>query len=76
MVEQDFKLSHYREASDTFGAPYRGEPMVIAFNPAYLEDGLKAISGDIVYLEMRDGLKPGLFHAGNYTYLLMPVRLQ
>jgi DNA polymerase-3 subunit beta len=59
-------------------AEYKGEPMVMAFNPQFLHDGGSAIQGDRLVLEAGDGLKPAILRAENdqsFTYLLMPVRL-
>lgn len=69
------------EAEDWFVASYKGDPLVIAFNPAFLEDGVKAMPATMgtVRLAVADGLKPALFQenycGGSFTYLLMPVRL-
>jgi DNA polymerase-3 subunit beta len=61
-----------------------GEPLQIAFNPAYLLDGLAAVDSDATTLSFtgptrpavltgkRDGTAPAL---ADYRYLLMPVRL-
>jgi DNA polymerase-3 subunit beta len=57
---------------------YQGTEMVIAFNSRYLNDGVGAIDGDEVVLDMLDPLKPGVIRGGaddGYLYLLMPVRL-
>lgn len=59
-------------------AKYEGEEMTIAFNSRYLNDGVKAIRGDHVQLDVVDPLKPGLLRASgdsDFLYLLMPVRL-
>lgn len=59
-------------------AQYTGEPMVVAFNPRFLGDGLEAIEGDRVFLELGDPLKPALVKAEgleDFVYLVMPVRL-
>ena len=52
--------------------------MTVAFNPAYLTDGVSAISGSEAVLLVRDGLKPAVLRAPDddtFTYLVMPVRL-
>ncbi|NNF11302.1 MAG: DNA polymerase III subunit beta [Acidimicrobiia bacterium] len=57
---------------------YQGEKLTIAFNPRYLSDGVSAIEGDEIVVEVLDGLKPGILRgAGSpeFLYLLMPVRL-
>ena len=59
-------------------ADYSGEEMTIAFNSRYLNDGVTAVNGDEVVLDVMDPLKPGLLRGGgdeDFLYLLMPVRL-
>lgn len=66
------------EAADLVEGKYEGEPLVIAFNPTYLSDGLQAIEGSEVVLSCRDGLKPAVLRSqdgGSFLYLLMPVRI-
>lgn len=55
-----------------------GEDVEIAFNYAYLLDGLSAVGTDEIYLEVQSALKPGIFKAAepeNFLYLVMPVRI-
>ena len=62
-----------------------GEPLQIAFNPAYLLDGLAAVDSDATTLSFTGPTRPavltgkredGADAAGaDYRYLLMPVRL-
>ena len=67
-------------ATEDVDAKYEGEDLVVAFNPAYLIDGLEAITGDEVLLQAQDKMKqvtltknePG---TPDYLYLLMPVRV-
>ena len=59
-------------------AEYAGEEMTIAFNSRYLNDGVTAIEGEKVILDVLDPLKPGVLRSvgdEGYLYLLMPVRL-
>ncbi len=60
--------------------------MAIAFNPRFLIDGLDALGGDEVMLELRDELKPAILRPpapeqgddaddADFLYLLMPVRI-
>jgi DNA polymerase-3 subunit beta len=66
------------QAIEEVDAKYEGTEMTIAFNPAYLIDGVEAIDGDEVTLEAQDGTKPATLRAtegGDYLYLLMPVRV-
>ncbi|HEX2049008.1 MAG TPA: DNA polymerase III subunit beta [Actinomycetota bacterium] len=66
------------EGQEVVDAEYEGEPLVIAFNPAFLNDGVSAIASEHVVLEAGDGLKPAIVRGQDddgFTYLLMPVRL-
>lgn len=67
------------QASETLSVGYEGEPMTIAFNPAYLLDGLGAVDTDAARISFTTPSKPAVVtgkEAGSdYRYLLMPVRL-
>jgi DNA polymerase-3 subunit beta len=65
------------QAVEAVEAAYEGDELTVAFNPLYLTEGLAAVAGDTVRLEVRDGLKPGVVRGetDNFTYLVMPVRL-
>jgi len=65
------------QAVEAVEARYEGEEITAAFNPHYLADGLAAVSGEMVRVEVRDGLKPGVVRgeSDDFTYLVMPVRL-
>lgn len=55
-----------------------GESLEIAFNSAYVIDGLTASGADELALETTSPLKPGIFktpETDEYTYLVMPVRI-
>ncbi len=57
---------------------YEGADMTVAFNPGYLSDGVEAVDSDTVVLETLDALKPAVVRSpesGEFTYLLMPVRV-
>lgn len=54
-----------------------GEPIPIAFNYRYLQDALKVISSDDIYLDLSGTLAPGVvrpFSEEGYLYLIVPVR--
>ena len=64
------------------------EPLTIAFNPAYLLDGLGAVDSDTTTLSFTGPTKPAVLTGkrdgdptadltaiADYRYLLMPVRL-
>jgi DNA polymerase-3 subunit beta len=64
--------------SEHIDGDYEGDELTIAFNPRYLNDGLSAINDDTIYIDVVDGLKPGLLRGASsedFVYLLMPVRL-
>jgi DNA polymerase III subunit beta len=70
------------EAAESLPASFVGDPLTIAFNPAYLLDGLGAIDSDEARLSFTAATKPAVLTgkasedgAGDYRYLLMPVRL-
>lgn len=65
------------EASEEFETDVAGEAVEIAFNHAYLVDGLSSVADDEIVLEITSPLKPGLIRAGEggFTYLLMPIRI-
>lgn len=67
------------EASEGVEGKFEGEALTVAFNPAYLLDGLNAVEGAEVVLSCRDGLKPAVLRApddeNGFLYLVMPVRV-
>ncbi|CAN5709014.1 DNA polymerase III subunit beta [soil metagenome] len=66
------------EGQEVLDAEYTGEPLVIAFNPQFLNDGTSAAGGERLVLSAGDGLKPAVLRSedeADFTYLLMPVRL-
>jgi DNA polymerase-3 subunit beta len=57
---------------------YAGEPMVIAFNPRFLGDGLESVESETSRLDIADPAKPAILKGADredFLYLLMPVRL-
>ncbi len=72
------------QASEVLDADVAGDDITIAFNPAYLLDGLGAINAPYAQLSFTTPAKPavlagrrepGAEAAEDYRYLLMPVRL-
>ena len=50
----------------------------IAFNPRYLQDGVAAMPGDKIRIQVIDSYKPSVIDTGtegDFLYLLMPVRV-
>ena len=67
------------DVEDNVDADYNGEEITIAFNPSFLIDGIEAVPGDEVVLEMSDSVRPAMVHGVEdvrFRYLLMPVRVQ
>ena len=66
------------QANEEVDAKYEGTDMTVAFNPAYLIDGVEAVLGDEVIIETLDALKPATIRStegDEFVYLLMPVRV-
>jgi DNA polymerase-3 subunit beta len=67
------------QASESLDAGYDGEELSIAFNPAFLLDGLQAVDTDTARLAFTSATKPAVLTGKeggtDYRYLLMPVRL-
>ncbi|KMS82733.1 DNA polymerase III subunit beta [Prauserella rugosa] len=70
-------------AEEELPVDFEGEPVVIAFNPGYLADGLAALHADRAELTFTTPNRPALIKPADengdvvpgYLYLLMPVRL-
>ncbi|HWL33620.1 MAG TPA: DNA polymerase III subunit beta [Gaiellaceae bacterium] len=65
------------ETQETMPAAYTGEEFVIGFNAEFLRDGVDSIVGDDVHLKLINPLRPAILEdaAGDFTYLIMPIRL-
>lgn len=66
------------DASEDLMVKVAGKDVEIAFNHAFLIDGLSAIQTETTRLEAISALKPGLLRSEgeeDFLYLLMPVRL-
>ncbi len=58
-------------------AGYDGEDVEIGFNPAFIIDALKVVTGSEVIIELKAPNKPGLIKSGtDFLYVVMPVNLQ
>lgn len=63
------------EARESIAVNYKGQDMVIAFNPGYVIEPLNALTEDEVYLELSNELSPGVLKInGPYLYVVMPMR--
>lgn len=66
------------DASEDLMVKAEGNDVEIAFNHAFLMDGLSSAQSDDIRLEVQSALKPGLLRTvgdEGFLYLLMPVRL-
>ena len=65
------------ETQETIPAAYAGEEFVIGFNAEFLRDGVDSIVGDDVRVKLINPLRPAILEdaAGDFTYLIMPIRL-
>ena len=69
-------------AEESLEARVEGDPLEIAFNPAYLADGLAALGTPLAQLAFTVPTRPAVLSAAtddgvrdDYKYLLMPIRL-
>jgi DNA polymerase-3 subunit beta len=66
------------DAREAIPAPYSGELLEIGFNPEFVRDGLESIDAEEVVVKLISPLRPGLLEpadAGDFSYLVMPIRL-
>jgi DNA polymerase-3 subunit beta len=65
------------ETHETMPAAYTGDEFVIGFNAEFLRDGVESIVGDDVKVKLINPLRPAILEdaAGDFTYLIMPIRL-
>ena len=63
------------EGRESLAIKYQGEEIKVSFNPGFLMDPLKIIENDEVYIELTDGLNPGVIKSNTpFLYVLMPMR--
>ena len=64
------------EATAHMEVDFKGSQADIAFNPDYVNDGLKNCEGDSVSIEFSEKTSPGKFTLGeNYIYIVMPITI-
>ncbi|MDP8216278.1 MAG: DNA polymerase III subunit beta [Candidatus Kaelpia imicola] len=64
------------EGCEELEADYKGEEIIIGFNPQYLLDILKNIDQSEIVFELNGVDKPGIIRIGStYLYLVLPMQL-
>jgi DNA polymerase-3 subunit beta len=64
------------DAQIEMAVEYEGAPIEIGFNPQFLLDVIRVISGDTFELQLGEPDRPGLIKCGpNFLYIVMPVNL-
>jgi DNA polymerase-3 subunit beta len=72
------------QAVETLSCVFTGEPLTIAFNPQFLQEGIAALSAEFTEVSFTTATKPAVIAGrsdadvasdGSYRYLIMPVRL-
>jgi DNA polymerase-3 subunit beta len=63
------------ESQEEVAIEYQGKEMAIGFNPNYLIDVLKNLTGERVEFEVTDSEKPGAIRTNGYIYIVLPMRL-
>jgi DNA polymerase-3 subunit beta len=63
------------ESHEEMAIEYQGKDLVIGFNPMYLIDVLRNLSGAFIEMEITDPEKPGVIRTEDYVYLIQPMRL-
>jgi DNA polymerase-3 subunit beta len=72
------------QAVESLTCTFTGEPLTIAFNPQFLQEGIAALGTDYTEISFTTATKPaviagrgdeGVASDGSYRYLIMPVRL-
>ncbi|WP_309081786.1 DNA polymerase III subunit beta [Zhihengliuella sp.] len=83
-VSLDAGTGEDAKAEETIEAHLDGEDITVAFNPAYLSEGLNAFNSEFVRFSFTSAPKPAMITAQDslegedsdaYRYLVMPVRL-
>ncbi|MBA2697241.1 MAG: DNA polymerase III subunit beta [Nocardioidaceae bacterium] len=85
MVSLEAGNGEEAQASESLEASLVGDDISIGFNPAYLLDGLNAVTGSHVHIAMTQPARPAAFANLatsdaepdlDFRYLLMPLRMQ
>ena len=76
-LELSMSAQDVGNAQESLDAKFEGGELTVAFNPAFLRDGVEAVEAAEIALDTIDPLKPATLRAadgGDFLYLLMPVR--
>lgn len=63
---------------ETLAVEYQGDPVTIAFNGKFLEDGITSTDGETVVVGINEPLKPGVIRkkeGDDFIYVIMPIRI-
>ena len=65
------------ESRESLPVPFADDTLEIGFNAEFLKDGIEAIEGDDVKFKLISPLRPAVLEGedGDFTYLVMPIRL-
>ncbi|MDR0715423.1 MAG: DNA polymerase III subunit beta [Puniceicoccales bacterium] len=75
-LELSAASAEYGEAHEKIAIQYEGNPVEIAFNPAFLCDPLRALVQDEVFFEFKDEMSPGIFRTlDSFLCVVMPLRV-
>jgi len=64
------------EAHESLAISYKSKDFSVAFNPIFLQDPLRALTEDEIFLEVTDEMSPGVIKISSpFLYVLMPMRI-
>ncbi len=64
------------EAHESLAISYKSKDFSVAFNPIFLQDPLRALTEEEIYLEVSDEMSPGVIKINSpFLYVLMPMRI-
>jgi DNA polymerase-3 subunit beta len=64
------------EARESLAISYKTKDFSVAFNPAFLQDPLRNLTDEEIFLEVSDEMSPGVIKIGSpFLYVLMPMRI-
>ncbi|MFH1398447.1 MAG: DNA polymerase III subunit beta [Candidatus Omnitrophota bacterium] len=63
------------ESREEVPIEYNGKEIAIGFNPGYLIDVLKNLTGADIEFELSGNERPGVIRVNGYVYIVLPMRL-